>query len=111
VLVGLEVDEKRMTGHGILFGHFPPWSLALAHFGVGLGLGMLYFHGVWWNVRLLADGRGAGVAIALGLVRFALLAGVLWASSLEGAMPLLLTALGVLVARPIVKRMVGGTGS
>ena len=38
--------------------------------------------------------------------RFALLAGVLTAVSLEGAMPLLATALGVLLARAVVLRRV-----
>lgn len=95
-----------MTSLGTLFGHFPLWGLGLAHFGVGLGLGILYFRGMWWNIRLFAGERRMTIAIVLGLVRFALLAGVLTAVSREGALPLLLTALGVLIARPIVTRMV-----
>jgi F1F0 ATPase subunit 2 len=96
-----------MTSPGVLFGHLPLWTLGLAYFGLGLALGILYFRGVWWNVRLFADGRRAAIAIALGLVRFALLAGVLAAVSREGALPLLLTALGLLIARPIVMRTAG----
>ena len=45
-------------------------------------------------------------AIALGLGRFILLGGLLALAALEGALPLLAMALGVLIARPMVMRRV-----
>ena len=44
--------------------------------------------------------------IALMVGRFALLGGLLTLASLEGALPLLMTALGLLIARPVVMREV-----
>lgn len=73
-----------------------------AHFALGLAFGTLYFVGLWWNAGLLANDASRPAAIGLGIGRFVLLAGVLTLTSLEGALPLLLTALGVLAARPLV---------
>ena len=81
-------------------------SVLAAHFVFGAGLGALYFAGVWWNARLFADGTSLAPAIGLLIGRFALLACALALTSLEGALPLLVTALGVLAARPLVIRRV-----
>jgi F1F0 ATPase subunit 2 len=84
------MDEKRM-------------SLAI-YFAVGILLGVIYFRGLWWNARLLASGGHLATSIALLLGRFVLLGGLLTLASLEGPMPLLLMAMGILVARYAVMR-------
>jgi F1F0 ATPase subunit 2 len=70
-----------------------------AHLAAGVGLGVLYFGGLWWNTRLFAEGGGARTMILVTIGRFVALGGVLTLASLEGAMPLLLMALGVFVGR------------
>jgi F1F0 ATPase subunit 2 len=105
MLVGLEMDEERMSL--LSFNTLPGWAAlpALAmHLVAGLGLGMLYFRALWWNIRrLTGDGRLV-TTIGLMIGRFVLLGGVLALASLEGALPLLATALGVLIGRSIVMR-------
>jgi len=101
------MDENRMTGFA--FAHLPLWSAALSlvlHLAGGLLLGMLYFRGVWWNARRFAAGGRVAATIALSLGRFAVLGGCLTLASLEGPLPLLVMALGVLIARPLVVRHV-----
>jgi F1F0 ATPase subunit 2 len=103
----MEMDEKRMTW--LTFAHLPAWAMALnlvLHLVAGFGLGLLYFRGVWWSARLFASGSRLTTAIALGLGRFILLGGLLALASLEGALPLLALALGVLIARPMIMRRV-----
>lgn len=80
-------------------------SLAI-HLAAGFLLGLLYFRSLWWNTRLFVLGGRAATIIALGLGRFTLLGAVLIFASLEGAVPLLALAAGVLIARPIVMRRV-----
>jgi F1F0 ATPase subunit 2 len=105
LLVGLEMDEQHMSP--------PPFSdlrdcTALIGFGAYLGggmlLGLLYFYALWWNVRQIARRSSATLAISLAIGRFLLLGGLLFLASLEGAMPLLLVALGILAARAMVMR-------
>ena len=79
----------------------PPILLA-----VGIGLGVLYFRSLWWNTRLFARGGRPTTTIAVMLGRFALLGAVLALASLEGAMPLLVLTLGILIARCAVMRRV-----
>ena len=91
------------------FAALPAWAMLLslsAHLGAGIALGLLYFHGLWRNVTRLAGGGRTTTTIALMIGRFALLGGLLTLASLEGALPLLATALGVLLARPVVMRRV-----
>jgi len=94
MLGGLEMDEQRMTQPILL----------VAHFVLGGALGLLYFRGLWWNVRQLVQARGAAAAFAVGAARFLGLGAVLFLTSREGALPLLATALGVLAARAMVLR-------
>ena len=84
----------------------PVVPVLAAHLAFGLGLGAFYFTGLWWNARLFAEGTPLAAAIGLVIGRFALLAVFLTLASLEGALPLLLMALGVLAARPLVLRLV-----
>ena len=82
-------------------------ALAVAlHLVGGIALGALYFGGLWWHARQFGQGGRIGALLAGTAVRFALLGITLWAASLEGAMPLLATALGVLLARAVVMRRV-----
>lgn len=70
----------------------------------GLLLGTAYFQTLRWTSDRLAAGRGVRAAICVIVGRFALLGGALALISLQGAMPLLLTALGVFIGRAAVLR-------
>ncbi len=111
-MVRLEMDEERMS-HSFFAGlPAPIMALVLAaYFAGGMVAGVLYFRAVWWNARLFAGRRPARLTIALLVSRFILLGGILALTSIAGAMPLIATALGVLVARSIVVRRVRGAAS
>jgi F1F0 ATPase subunit 2 len=111
LLVGLEMDEDRMSlhwFHGLLSWVLLP--VLAAHLLGGIGLGVLYFRGLRWNTRQFVDGARIAAVVALMFGRFALLAAVLWAVSLEGAMPLLAAALGLFIARGLAIRGARRTG-
>ena len=96
-----------LTGWGV-----PAWpiiAVLAAHFVVGVGVGACYFGGLWWNACLFANGAHLVAAIGLIAGRFAVLAGFLTLASLEGALPLLLMALGIVTARPLALRRVKAT--
>ncbi len=76
----------------------------VAHFAAGVALGTAYFRGLWWNARLFAEGASLAVTVGLLVGRFMALGGLLTLASLEGALPLLMVALGVLAARSAVMR-------
>jgi F1F0 ATPase subunit 2 len=80
--------------------------ILVLHLGGGAAIGALYFGSLWWNARLFEQAGRLRTLLASMAARFALLGGVLLAASLEGAMPLLATALGVLLARAAVLRRV-----
>ena len=80
-------------------------SLA-AHLAAGIVLGMLYFRGLWWNVRQFTGGGRAHDDDRLDDRPLRLLGALLTLASLEGALPLLMMALGVLIARSAVVRRV-----
>jgi len=92
----------------------PPWVqllILVVHLPAGFALGVAYFHSLWWMVRRL-DGEGRVVtAVAVLAGRLVLLGGLLALASLQGALPLLLAALGVLIARPVVMRRVQGAAA
>jgi F1F0 ATPase subunit 2 len=99
------MDAERMSLWA--FEDMPAWAMALslaAHLAVGGALGIAYFNAVWWTARQLALGGRATVTIVLTIGRFVLLGGALALTSLEGALPLLMAALGVLIARAAVVR-------
>ena len=92
MLVCLEMDAKRM--------------IAVLHLPLGVALGILYFNSLWRSVGMMTSAttlKASFIAIAL---RFALLGAVLLPISLEGALPLLLTAAGVMAGRFLVMRRV-----
>lgn len=76
--------------------------------GLGIGLGLIHFRGLWRNAQMLAGGQPAKRMVVLILGRFALLAAVLALVARAGALPLLATALGLLVGRQFVLRRVRG---
>jgi F1F0 ATPase subunit 2 len=89
------MDAERMT-------RIDP---ALAgYLAAGLLLGAAYFRTLRWTSDRLAAGSGVRGAIAAIVGRFALLGGALAWISMQGALPLLLTALGVFVGRAVVLR-------
>jgi F1F0 ATPase subunit 2 len=103
MLVRLEVGKERMRFHlsDTLSASAEPISLA-AHLAAGIALGVLYFRSLWWNVRRYIGGAPVVTTIALTIGRFVLLGGLLTLASLEGARPLLMLSLGVLVGRIVV---------
>jgi len=76
------------------------------HLVAGIALGILYFRNLWWNVRRFTHGGSLLATIALMIGRFVLLGALMTLASLEGALPLLMLALGVLIARSAVMRRV-----
>jgi F1F0 ATPase subunit 2 len=72
-------------------------------FALGITAGLLHFLLLRWNTRLFIT---AGVVRAIGIqaLRLMVLAGVLLVAARLGAMPLLLAALGVMIARQFVVR-------
>ena len=72
----------------------------------GIVVGTLYFVCVWWNARLLAGRRGTWLTILLAPGRIAVLGGLLTLAARQGAMPLLVMASGVFIARfAVVQRL------
>ncbi len=74
----------------------------------GFAVGMVFFALLRWNTSLYLCGRSLAFAIALQGVRFAAVGGLFALTALHGALPLLLTALGLLIAGPIVQRCLMG---
>jgi F1F0 ATPase subunit 2 len=90
-LVGVEMDADGMS---------------MIYLAAGVVAGVLYFKCLAWTVRLFVEGGGAAKAIVLMIGRIALLAGLLALASRQGALPLLMMALGVLIARFVIIRRV-----
>jgi F1F0 ATPase subunit 2 len=107
MLVRLEVGEERMSF--LSFDCLPSWAVFLssaAHLTAGIALGVFHFRSLWWSTcRFTGDSR-VMTMVALMIGRFTLLGGLLTLASLEGALPLLVMALGVLIARSVVVRRV-----
>jgi hypothetical protein len=79
----------------------------IANFGfivAGLVAGLLFFGLLRWNTALYVGGSHVGTAAAVHVLRLAGVAGLLTLTALVGALPLLLTALGLLIARPLAMR-------
>jgi hypothetical protein len=84
--------------------------LAAALFlSLGFTAGALFFALLRWNTWLYMGGGSLAFAVALQALRVASVGGLFVLIALHGALPLLLTALGLLIARPVVLRcMTGG---
>jgi F1F0 ATPase subunit 2 len=101
------MDEQHMSI--LSFDSLPAWALLLslaAHLAAGFALGVLYFRSLWWNVCRCTGGGRLTTTGALMIGRFGLLGGLFMLTSLEGALPLLMLAFGVLIARSAVMRRV-----
>jgi hypothetical protein len=75
----------------------------------GLLAGWLYFLLLHWNTSLYLAGDRVAGGIALHVVRLGALAGMLVVTAIHGAAPLLLFALGLLIARPLVMRRIAAS--
>lgn len=69
---------------------------------LGLMAGGLFFALLRWNTSLYIRGGSLGFALAIQATRIAAVGGLFALIAVHGALPLLLTALGLLIARPIV---------
>ncbi|MDR3375930.1 MAG: ATP synthase subunit I [Ancalomicrobiaceae bacterium] len=91
---------------------FHPWpDLAVlgAWASLGFVVGAVYFRALWRTTLWLTEaGHGAATA-ALTVLRLALLVGSLVVATLQGPLPLMATALGLIVAKIVVVRRVKGT--
>jgi len=87
-------------------------ALPLAGFLLsGFLVGMLHFTLLRWNATLFLR-RGATLAtVALTLARLAATGGALFLAVLHGALPLLAAAFGVVLARPLMRRVLTGRPS
>jgi F1F0 ATPase subunit 2 len=77
-----------------------------AHLAAGIVAGVFYFRSLWWTARRVSLGGRVTATLAVMVCRLALIGGLLTLASLEGALPLLVMALGVLIARFAVMRRV-----
>ncbi len=71
----------------------------------GLTAGALFFALLRWNTLLYTRGGSVTLAVGVQCARVAVLGLVFVSASRCGAFPLLLTALGLLIARPIALRL------
>jgi F1F0 ATPase subunit 2 len=77
-----------------------------ASLAAGALIGAFHFLTLRWNVRMLATGQSLPLALALQLVRLAVIAGALAVIAVHfGALPLLVAAAGVLAARTVIVRI------
>ena len=93
----------------LAFNSLPAWGTCLslaAHLVAGIAVGVIYFRSLWWNARRFTSGSHVATTIAVMIGRFVLLGGLLTLASLEGALPLLVMALGILIARSVVIRRI-----
>jgi len=80
-----------------------------AYLLAGLLTGVAFFALLRWNTGLYLRAGGLGVAVAVQVLRLAAVGFVLTLAARHGALPLLLAALGLLIARPIVTRRMAPT--
>ncbi|MCW2305909.1 ATP synthase subunit I [Rhodobium gokarnense] len=84
----------------------------LLHFALGLAagfaVGLLHFRLLWWNTQMLLGSGSAVAAIAVVVLRFAVLIGAFVLLAQFGALALLAGAVGVLAARQVAVRRYGG---
>lgn len=87
-------------------------ALAAAGFlAFGLLAGGVHFALLRWNAALYGRRERLGWALVLHVLRLAGTAALLVVVARLGAMPLLLAAAGIVIARPIVVRHLGGASS
>lgn len=95
--------------NALSFDALPLWAMVvslMAHLAAGTWFGRLYFRSLWpITCRFIRGGHTVGTIVMM-IGRFILLGGVLTLVSLEGAPPLLMVAIGILMARPMAMRWV-----
>jgi F1F0 ATPase subunit 2 len=107
MLVGVAMDARAMTWlyvteHGL----FILILKSGAWLAIGGVIGASHYMTLRWNVQMLATGSSAAAAVAVQLIRLAIMAGVLAIITRHyGAPPLLVTALGILASRAAVLRL------
>jgi F1F0 ATPase subunit 2 len=106
MLVRLEMDEQRMSiplSDTLVLACVQLLGGAL-YLAAGTVLGVLYFRSLAWIVsRMTGDGR-IPTTIALMILRFIVLGGLLTLAGFAGALHLLVMTLGVFMGRSIVLR-------
>lgn len=95
-----------MTGLAAGAGLGPMLQILLG-LAVGGALGVLHFGSLRWVAQRYAEGGAAG-AVLVQLLRFAVLGLVLFGLAKVGAAALLAGAVGLLIARYVVVRRLGG---
>lgn len=71
---------------------------------LGLLAGTLHFSLLRWNTTFYARPGRVALGAALQILRLAVLTVILVLAARQGPLPLLLVALGVVIARPVVMR-------
>ena len=105
MLVRLEMDEQRMSislGDILLTG-IPLLEIS-GDLAGGVVLSVLYFGSLRWIVSRFIEGGGAVGTVALIVLRFIVLGGVLTLASLAGPLHLLVMTLGVFIGRSFIIR-------
>lgn len=105
MLVRLEMDEQRMS---ISLADILPTGVQLlvvaGDLAGGIMLGLVYFGSLRWSVSRFIGEGGVVRTIALMILRFIVLGGVLTLASLAGPLHLLVMTLGVLIGRSFIIR-------
>jgi F1F0 ATPase subunit 2 len=107
MLVGVAMDARAMTRlyvteHGL----FMLILKSGAWLAIGGMIGACHYMTLRWNVQMLATGSSVPAALAIQLIRLAIMAGVLAIITRHyGAPPLLVAALGVVASRAAALRL------
>ncbi len=80
-------------------------AVALA---IGAGIGAAHYFLLWRNVEMLVSGRSLRRAMALQIARLLATGAALYLVAEFGALPLGAALLGIVIARIIVVRRIGG---
>lgn len=102
----MALDERSVTV--LATGGWPVPVVGAACLVAGVGLGWVYFRMLRVTAAILVGGRRS-LALALTVSRLGVLVAGLYAASRLGALPLLATVVGVLVARHSALRAVVGS--
>jgi hypothetical protein len=110
VLVGLALDEQAMSGFRVTEHEMLMLvANASAWLAIGALLGAFHYLTLRRNAQMLIIGSSVLKVVTRQLIRFAVMACMLVIITRHhGAMPLLVTALGVLVSRTAVLRLGAG---
>ena len=107
MLVGVAMDAHAMTGFHVTEHDVLKLVLdAVSWLAIGALIGAFHFLSLRRSAQMLATGSAVLLALALALIRFAVLAGALGIITRhDGALALLVATLGVLASRTAVLRL------